>query len=57
MSEEILSSITRMQEALKRIPREDAEAVAAEAAARAEAVADYAERIGRNENAAKIVNT
>lgn len=47
MPEEIILSINRMQEALKRIPRADAENVAAEAAARAEAVADYVERIGR----------
>lgn len=47
MPEEIISSINRMQEALKRIPRADAENVAAEAAARAEAVADYVERIGK----------
>lgn len=47
MPEEIITSINRMQEALKRIPRADAENVAAEAAARAEAVADYVERIGR----------
>lgn len=51
MPEEIISSINRMQEALKRIPRADAESVAAEAAARAEAVADYVERISRAENA------
>lgn len=51
MPEEIISSINRMQEALKRIPRADAENVAADAAARAEAVADYVERIGRAVNA------
>ena len=50
MPEEIISSINRMQEALKRIPRADAENVAADAAARAEAVADYVERIGRAES-------
>ena len=47
MPEEIIFSINRMQEALKRLPRADAENVAAEAATRAEAVADYVERIGR----------
>lgn len=47
MPEEVISSINRMQEALKKMSKDDAENVAAEAAARAEAVADYAERIGR----------
>lgn len=47
MPEEIILSINRMQEALERLPRADAENVAAEAAARAEAVADYVERISR----------
>lgn len=49
MSEEVMTSITRMEEALKRLSRSDAETVAAEAAARAEAVADYAERLARAE--------
>lgn len=47
MSEKVIASIDRMQEALMRVPRVDAEALAEEAAIRAEAVADYAERIGR----------
>lgn len=51
MPEEVISSITRMQEALKKMSKADAENVAAEAAIRAEAVADYAERIGRAGNA------
>jgi hypothetical protein len=50
MPEEVISSINKMQEALKRLTRADAESVAADAAARAEAVADYAERIGRTAN-------
>lgn len=50
MPDEVMSSITRMEEALKRLSRSDAETVAADAAARAEAVADYAERIGRANN-------
>lgn len=47
MSEEIIASINRMHEALNRIPAAEAERIAADAAARAEAVADYAEHIGR----------
>jgi septal ring factor EnvC (AmiA/AmiB activator) len=46
MSENLEKSMNRLSEALKRLPRESAEKVAAEAAARAEAVADYAEMIG-----------
>lgn len=53
MPEEVMHSITRMEEALKRLSRADAENVAADAAARAEAVADYAERIGRSEQNSK----
>ena len=49
MSEEVISSINRIQEALKRIPREDAETIAADAAIRAEAVADYVERTAKQE--------
>lgn len=52
MPDEVMSSINRMEEALKRLSRSDAESVAADAAARAEAVADYAERIGRATQAA-----
>lgn len=55
MPEEIITSINRMQEALKKMPKADAESVAAEAAARAEAVADYAERIGRAEAGNSII--
>lgn len=47
MPEEIVSGMNRMQEALKRLPREDAEKLMENAAIRAEAVADYAEQIGR----------
>lgn len=47
MSENVISSINRMEEALGRIPREDAERLAEAAAVRAEAVAEYAEQIGR----------
>ena len=50
MPEEIISSINRMEAALERLSRSDAEFVAANAADRAEAVADYAERIGRANN-------
>ena len=50
MPEEIISSVTRMTEALMRLPREDAEKLAENAAIRAEAVADYAEQIGRAAN-------
>lgn len=49
MPENVMNSITRIEQALKRLPKSDAETVAEEAAARAEAVADYAERIGRAE--------
>lgn len=49
MSEEVIASINRIQDALKRIPRSDAETVAVEAAIRAEAVADYVERTRREE--------
>lgn len=47
MPDEVITSINRMQEALKRLPKADADNVAAEAAARAEAVADYVERVRR----------
>ena len=47
MPEEVISGMNRMQEALKRLPREDAERLMENAAIRAEAVADYAEQIGR----------
>ena len=47
MSENVISSINRMEEALGRIPREDAERLAEAAAVRAEAVAEYVEQIGR----------
>lgn len=50
MPEEIVSGMNRMQEALKRLPREDAEKLMENAAIRAEAVADYAEQIGRAAN-------
>lgn len=43
MPENVARSINAMQEALKKIPREAAEKLAAEAANRAEAVADYVE--------------
>lgn len=49
MPEKIAESVSRIQEALKKIPREDAEAVANDAAIRAETIADYAEMIGRSE--------
>ena len=47
MPEKIAESVNRIQEAFKRMPRADAEIAANEAAARAEAIADYAEMIGR----------
>lgn len=47
MPEKVISSMEKMEEALKRLSHEDAEVVMADAAARAEAVADYVERIGR----------
>lgn len=47
MPDNVISSMERMQEALRKLPKADAESIAAEAAARAEAVADYAEQIGR----------
>ena len=47
MSEEIIASINRMHEALNRIPAAEAERIAADAATRAEAMADYVERIGK----------
>lgn len=47
MPEEVIAGINRIQEALMRLPREDAEKLAENAAIRAEAVADYAEQIGR----------
>lgn len=50
MSEEMISGMHRMQEALKRIPREDAEKLMENAAIRAEAVADYVEQIGRTKS-------
>ena len=50
MPDEVIRSINRMEEALARLSRADAETIAADAAARAEAVADYAARIGRAEN-------
>lgn len=43
MPENVAKSINAMQEALKKIPREAAEKLAADAANRAEAVADYVE--------------
>ena len=52
MPENVLSSINRMEEALGRIPREDAERLAEAAAVRAEAVAEYAEQIGRTGDSA-----
>lgn len=53
MSEEVVSSIQRFGDALKRMNREDAERLAEAAAIRAEAVADYAEQIGRRPNEQK----
>jgi hypothetical protein len=47
MSEEVVSSMQRLGDALKRMTKEDAEKLAEAAAIRAEAVADYAEQIGR----------
>lgn len=49
MPDKIAESVSRIQEALKKMPREDAEAVANDAAIRAETIADYAEMIGRSE--------
>lgn len=43
MPENVAKSIYAMQEALRKIPREAAEKLAADAANRAEAVADYVE--------------
>ena len=47
MPEEVMASIHRFGDALKRLNKEDAERLAESAAIRAEAVADYAEQIGR----------
>lgn len=49
MPEDVAKSINAMQEALKKIPREAAEKLAAEAANRAEAVADYVEMAAKTE--------
>lgn len=47
MPENVMNSMTKMEEALKRLPKTDAEIVAADAAARAETIADYVERLSR----------
>lgn len=51
MSEATKKSVERIREALNKLPPEAAEAVAENAAMRAEAVADYLESVGRREPA------
>lgn len=51
MSEEIKKSVERIREALNKLPPEAAEAVAENAAMRAEAVADYLESVGQRQPA------
>lgn len=51
MSENVEKSMGRIEDALKRLPKSEAEYVAADAAARAEAIADYAERIAAAQRA------
>ena len=48
MPEKVLSSLMKMTAAIQRLPRQEAERLAYEAAIRAEAVAEYAE-INRKE--------
>lgn len=50
MPESVIQSIEKMREAFKKVPRGEAEKIAAEAAIRAEAVADYVERQGGKDN-------
>ena len=47
MSEEVKKSVQRIREALEKLPPDAAEAVAENAAMRAEAVADYLDAVGR----------
>lgn len=49
MPEKVLSSLMKMTAAMQRLPRQEAERLAYEAAIRAEAVAEYAE-INRKED-------
>lgn len=49
MPEKVLSSLMKMTAAMQRLPRQEAERLAYEAAIRAEAVAEYAENINKKE--------
>lgn len=51
MPENVAKSMDRIESALKRLSKTDAEYVAANAADRAEAIADYAERIANAQQA------
>nr|DAG76079.1 MAG TPA: hypothetical protein [Bacteriophage sp.] len=50
MPEKVLSSLMKMTAAMQRMPRQEAERLAYEAAIRAEAVAEYAENINKKED-------
>ena len=49
MPEKVLSSLMKMTAAMQRIPKQEAERLAYEAAIRAEAVAEYAEIYGKEQ--------
>lgn len=50
MPEKVLSSLMKMTAAMQRLPRQEAERLAYEAAIRAEAVAEYAEISRKEQN-------